>query len=183
MNGNGPGFTTVDSPGLPAGLIDPIAQYDHDEGASITGGFVYRGDQVEDLQGTYVFGDFTASFGGPQGRIFNIDSNGQLDVVAAPGKQLLPHQFFQMPDPGAHRGLSDEKVLCGMGEMPRPPDLQKSPEELCIHNKYYLSKPTIYFDLFFKTPRVQRFFTPLRRSDEGNDGDGLVPVPSTVSNQ
>ncbi len=81
MNGDGPGFTTADSPGAPAGLIDPIAQYDHDEGVSVTGGFVYRGNRVKDLRDTYVFGDFTASFAGPQGRLFHIDRDGQLAAL------------------------------------------------------------------------------------------------------
>ena len=86
MNGDGPGFTTVNSPGAPAGLIDPIAQYDHDEGTSVTGGFVYRGNRVKDLRGTYVFGDFTASFAGPQGRLFHIDQSGELaELIPASG--------------------------------------------------------------------------------------------------
>ena len=86
MNGDGPGFTTVDSPGTPAGLIDPIAQYDHDEGVSVTGGFFYRGNRIKDLRNTYVFGDFTASFAGPQGRLFHIDQNGELaELIPAGG--------------------------------------------------------------------------------------------------
>ncbi len=86
MNGDGPGFTTDDSPGVPAGLIDPIVQYDHDEGVSVTGGFVYRGNRVKDLRDTYVFGDFTASFAGPQGRLFHIDRNGELaELLPASG--------------------------------------------------------------------------------------------------
>jgi glucose/arabinose dehydrogenase len=86
MNGDGPGFTTSDSPGVPAGLVDPVAQYDHDEGVSVTGGFVYRGNRVKDLRDTYVFADFTASFAGPQGRLFNIDSNGELvELLPASG--------------------------------------------------------------------------------------------------
>ena len=86
MNGDLSGFTTVNSPGVPAGLIDPIAQYDHDEGVSITGGFVYRGQRVKDLRDTYVFGDFTASFAGPQGRLFHVDRNGELaELVPAGG--------------------------------------------------------------------------------------------------
>ena len=40
------------------GLIPPIAEYDRSEGASITGGFVYRGPLISRLRGTYVFGDF-----------------------------------------------------------------------------------------------------------------------------
>ncbi len=86
MNGDDPGFTTVDSPGAPAGLIDPIAQYDHDEGVSVTGGFAYTGWRIRDLYGSYVFGDFTASFAGPQGRLFEIDRKGRLaELVPAGG--------------------------------------------------------------------------------------------------
>jgi hypothetical protein len=51
------------SPGSPAGLIDPISagsnylEYDHQDGISVTGGFVYRGTAIPDLIGKYVFGD------------------------------------------------------------------------------------------------------------------------------
>lgn len=72
MNGEDPGFTTDFSPGEPKGLIDPVAEYDHDEGVSITGGFVYRGRAIPQLRGSYVFGDFTRSFAGAQGRIFHL---------------------------------------------------------------------------------------------------------------
>jgi glucose/arabinose dehydrogenase len=41
-----------------AGLIDPVAEYDHDAGFSITGGYVYRGGQATEVAGRYVFGDF-----------------------------------------------------------------------------------------------------------------------------
>jgi uncharacterized repeat protein (TIGR03806 family) len=40
--------------------IDPIWVYSHEEGRSITGGFVYRGAAMPELRGTYVFGDFAA---------------------------------------------------------------------------------------------------------------------------
>jgi hypothetical protein len=44
-------------------LIDPITgtlgtlEYDHNEGISITGGFVYRGAAIPELYGKYIFGD------------------------------------------------------------------------------------------------------------------------------
>ncbi len=86
MNGDANGFTTVNSPGAPAGLIDPVAQYDHDEGVSVTGGFAYRGGRVKDLRGSYVFGDFTASFAGPRGRLLHIDEHGRLaELIPASG--------------------------------------------------------------------------------------------------
>lgn len=39
-------------------LTDPQLEYTHEEGCSITGGYVYRGDEVASLQGWYLFGDF-----------------------------------------------------------------------------------------------------------------------------
>jgi glucose/arabinose dehydrogenase len=40
------------------GLVDPVAEYGHDLGFSVTGGFVYRGMQSTQVAGNYVFGDF-----------------------------------------------------------------------------------------------------------------------------
>ena len=39
-------------------LTDPIFQYLRDQGESITGGYVYRGDAQSQLQGKYIYGDF-----------------------------------------------------------------------------------------------------------------------------
>ncbi|HMP08463.1 MAG TPA: PQQ-dependent sugar dehydrogenase, partial [Lacipirellulaceae bacterium] len=69
------------SPGLPAGMIDPISgpqgtlQYDHGDGISITGGFVYRGSAIPELFGKYVFGDLAIRNQPPRvdGRLFYAD--------------------------------------------------------------------------------------------------------------
>jgi glucose/arabinose dehydrogenase/plastocyanin len=63
-NGNGPGFVTNQDPGVPPGLIDPIAEYDHDEGIAVIGGFVYRGSGNNYLNGHYIFGDYSGFEGG-----------------------------------------------------------------------------------------------------------------------
>ena len=39
------------------GITYPAAQYDHDEGLAITGGFEYTGKNIPALQGKYLFGD------------------------------------------------------------------------------------------------------------------------------
>jgi glucose/arabinose dehydrogenase len=49
------GCTTTD-------LVLPIHEYDHTEGCSITGGYVYRGSRFPDLVGRYFFSDFCASW-------------------------------------------------------------------------------------------------------------------------
>ena len=41
-----------------AGLVLPNFEYDHDQGCSITGGYVYRGAAIPALQGVYFFGDY-----------------------------------------------------------------------------------------------------------------------------
>ena len=87
MNGDGPGFTTVRSPGVPAGMIDPIAEYDHDEGISIGGGFVYRGTAVQDLRGDYIFGDLTRTFFPADGRLFHLD-DGEIRELLPDGDPL-----------------------------------------------------------------------------------------------
>lgn len=85
-NGDGNGFVTANSPGSPAGLIDPIAEYDHTapgglrcgfpnppsacQGIAIVGGFVYRGREIDALRGGYVFGDYSRAFAQPLGRLF-----------------------------------------------------------------------------------------------------------------
>lgn len=39
-------------------LVDPVAVYDHTKGCSITGGYVYRGDELPGLEGRYLYGDY-----------------------------------------------------------------------------------------------------------------------------
>jgi uncharacterized repeat protein (TIGR03806 family) len=41
-------------------LIDPVAEYSHSVGQSITGGYVYRGAQNTNLVGRYLFADFVS---------------------------------------------------------------------------------------------------------------------------
>lgn len=44
-----------------APVVDPLFTYTHDEGCSISGGFVYRGEALEELTGRYLFSDYCSS--------------------------------------------------------------------------------------------------------------------------
>lgn len=54
-------------------LIDPVAQYSHDDGIAVLAGYIYRGSAVTALPGKYVFGDLSNGFGAPKGRLFYMD--------------------------------------------------------------------------------------------------------------
>jgi glucose/arabinose dehydrogenase len=52
-------------------LINPVAQYDHEDGTAVIGGFIYRGTAIPALSGKYFFGDLTDPHG--TGRLFYSD--------------------------------------------------------------------------------------------------------------
>jgi len=88
------------------GLTPPVLEYTHQEGCSVTGGYVYRGSAIPELQGHYFYADFcegwvrsfrysagtvtdeaswpTLSPGGPIVS-FGEDSNFELYVLQASG--------------------------------------------------------------------------------------------------
>ena len=81
-NGEEPGFVSNVDRGLELDLIDPILQYDHDEGISAISGFVYRGEENQELTGQLIFGDYSQGFSNPQGRLFLGDlSTGTIEDI------------------------------------------------------------------------------------------------------
>ncbi|MCB1137615.1 MAG: PQQ-dependent sugar dehydrogenase [Leptospiraceae bacterium] len=77
------------------GLRKPIYEYSHEEGQSITGGYVYLGSRSE-LKGKYIFGDFV------KGRIWAIDlpSDNQMVEAYALGKWPLLISTFARDSKG-----------------------------------------------------------------------------------
>jgi hypothetical protein len=71
-----------------AGLTLPVVEYDRSVGRSITGGYVYRGSAIPELDGRYFYGDFVSGIirsfavsGG--GATYELDHTSELGSVAA----------------------------------------------------------------------------------------------------
>lgn len=67
-------FSNSPPPGID--FIEPVAEYGHDLGCSVTGGVVYRGENLPEWQGIYLYGDFCS------GRVWGLLQNPQGNWVA-----------------------------------------------------------------------------------------------------
>lgn len=68
------------------GLVTPLAEYGHDQGCSVTGGYVYRGGAIDGLRGWYLFGDYCS------GLLFGIRSDAE---APADGSALAPRVLLE----------------------------------------------------------------------------------------
>jgi glucose/arabinose dehydrogenase len=58
-----------------SGLVQPVHEYNHSDGCSVTGGHVYRGTALAGLQGHYFYGDFCDGWV----RSFRVDGGRAVD--------------------------------------------------------------------------------------------------------
>lgn len=87
----------------PAAVTDPLLVYEHAvAGLAVVGGYRYHGSAYPQLQGTYVFGDFSADFG-PTGRLYYFGFEGPAAFIRG--------EFFLAPD-----GQPFGRALKGFGE-------------------------------------------------------------------
>jgi len=71
------------------GFTYPVAVYDHDEGAAITGGFAYRG-RIAALRGKFVFGDIQ------RGRLFAADVDAMKQADDRIPRTVAPVEEIQL---------------------------------------------------------------------------------------
>ncbi len=95
-------------------LIDPVAEYGRALGASVTGGYVYRGNSIPALAGRYVFADFVS------GRIWHIarDTPPTLQVSSGFDSGLSVASFGQGIDGEmfvVHYGGTLHRLVAGAG--------------------------------------------------------------------
>lgn len=74
-----------------AGLVDPVAEYGRDEGASITAGYVYRGTRIPELVGKLIYGDFVS------GNVWSVDAKQTSGTLLASSSFKIS-SFGQSPD-------------------------------------------------------------------------------------
>lgn len=101
-------------------LIDPVLEYDHDEGIAIIGGFVYRGSRIASLSGRYVFADYRGNGDQPFGRLFAGDlATGDIEeILLGPGDSALPIFVtgMGMDDDGELFIMGTDSVFFGSGD-------------------------------------------------------------------
>ncbi len=67
-------------------LIDPIYEYDHQVGKSITGGLVYRGKKIPELEGHYLYADYIS------GKVYALNYDHKTNKVL--GNYSIPSPMF-----------------------------------------------------------------------------------------
>ena len=88
-------FTLRKGRDVPEGLTAPIASYQHSEGVSVTGGYVYRGKRLAALQGWFVYGDYQTlkMWACKEDR-----TGGKHQVVTLARAPMMVSSFAQEPD-------------------------------------------------------------------------------------
>jgi glucose/arabinose dehydrogenase len=72
--------------------VDPVGEYSHDSGCSVTGGYVYRGATQPAMVGTYLFSDYCS------GTIWTLATDGSLAPLPLATSELSVASFGEGED-------------------------------------------------------------------------------------
>ena len=86
----------------PAGNVDPVHQYNTGFPGAVIGGYVYRGESIPDLKGTYFFSDYHKD------KIWTLDYDGTPFPVTSPG--------LAATDRTAELGFTNPIAISAFGE-------------------------------------------------------------------
>jgi len=89
-----------------SGMVKPVFEYDHGDGCSVTGGYVYRGTAIPALAGRYVFTDYCSATlwittRGPDGAFSTVESGALPDGVSAFGEDEAGELYITVDGEGA----------------------------------------------------------------------------------
>ena len=117
-------------------LVDPLVEYDHNEGLSVIAGHVYLAQSIPELTNRYIFGDWGTSFSNPDGRLFFVNAQDQLrelDLVSQPNIHVtgfgrdLEGEVYVLGSPGFR--VSDQNQGSLLKLVPAEPSIE---EDLCV---------------------------------------------------
>ena len=134
----------------PRGAVGPVVEYDHSDGAcTVIGGSVYRGGDIPDLRGAYLYGDYCAgwiravSAGGRTGSprdlginvpsltSFGTDQRGELFALSGAGQVFrivgarAPVMWLRLAiAPLREIGAAQRSVAAGRGQQQRAPRIR-----------------------------------------------------------
>ena len=87
------GFTCYAAPSCDTnGKLPPRSAYGHEDGCAVIGGYVYRGSDLPELRGWYVYGDFCT------GKVWAANTAGESDPVLLLDSGLMISSFGELPD-------------------------------------------------------------------------------------
>ncbi len=115
-------------------LVDPVHQYFHSQGLSITGGFVYRGCEIPEIFGHYFFTDFVSariwSFRVEDGQLANFttwttdlnppDIGGSINQISSFGQDEKGNLYIV--DRGSGNASNQGQIFRIVPETPSTPD-------------------------------------------------------------
>ncbi len=124
---------------LPASdFAAPVIAYDHSLGASVTGGYVYRGSRLSSLVGSYLYGDFTS------GNIWALVYDGDQVISAEQVATLITPSSFGEDEAGEVYAVSFNTGEIYWFEENSPPPTPTFPQ--------LLSETGLFTDLASLTP-------------------------------